>query len=196
MKRRDLLTALAILAVFGLGVILFDQIGFASAGGPGPDRYRSERYGFSVPVPAGWHRSRSRLVPELLDPREIVSLGNFAMRAGGGGNCGREPKAAISAMRPGDALVSLQEVAVHPRLRSHLPQHFPARPGRFSLDDLRGGAWLGDSKTAGPMRYTKLVFSARGRAFEALVYIDGAPTPALRSEVEAILDGLRFQPRR
>ena len=46
------------------------------------------------------------------------------------------------------------------------------------------------------MRYTKLVFSARGRAFEALVYIDGAPKPALRSEVEAILDGLRFQPRR
>jgi hypothetical protein len=194
MKRRDLLTALALVVAFGLAVVLFDAIGSASTGGPGSGRYTSGRYGFSVPVPAGWHRSHPRLVPKLLDPREILSLGNFGMRVGGGGNCGREPKAAIDAMKPGDALVTVQEVAVFPKLRSHLRQNFSARPRRFGLDELQGGAWLGDSRTAGPMRYAKLVFSDRGRAFEALVYVDGPPGLALRREVEAILGGLRFQP--
>jgi len=193
MRKRDLLTALAIVTAVGLAAVLCGAIGFASTAGPvGGPRYSSERYGFSVPVPGGWHRSRARLVPHLLDPREIVSLGNFGMRVGGGGNCGREPSAAIERMRRGDALVTIQEVGVFAKLRSHLRRNFPARPRRFE-EDLRPAAFLGDSKTAGPMRYAKLAFSDRGRAFEALLYVDGPPTPALRSAIAAILDGLRFQ---
>jgi hypothetical protein len=195
MRKRDLLIALALAASFGLAVVLFGAIGLASTGGAGHERYVSARYGFSVPVPAGWHRARARLVPNLLDPREILSLGNFGMRVGGGGNCGREPAAAIDAMKPGDALVTVQEVGVFAGLRSHLRHDFPPRADRSVLaGKLRTGAFLGDSRTAGAMRYEKLAFSESGRAFEALVYVDGPPTPALRRGLGAILAGLRFRP--
>jgi hypothetical protein len=193
-RKRNLLAALGIVTALGLAVALFGAIGFASTAGPaGGVRYSSERYGFSVPVPGGWHRSWGRLVPHLLDPREIVSLGNFGMRIGGGGNCGTEPSAAIERMRRGDALVTIKEVGVFAKLRPHLRRSFPARPRRFD-EDLRPAAFLGDSKTAGPMRYEKLVFSDSGRAFEALLYVDGPPTPAMRADIGTILDGLRFQP--
>jgi hypothetical protein len=192
MRRRDLLIASLIVLVFSLAAALCGAIGLASTGAPGPGRYSSSRFGFSLPVPAGWHRSRARLVP-LLDPREIVSLGNFAMRVGGGGDCGREPSAAIGAMGSGDALLTIQEVAVSAGLRTHLRHNFPPRPRRFD-DELEPRTSLGSRRTAGSMRYEKLVFSARGRAFEALVYVDGRPTPTLRADLAEILDGLRFSP--
>jgi hypothetical protein len=159
-----------------------------SEGGP---RYVSRRYGLSVPVPAGWHPSRARLVPKLLAPREVVSLGDFGMRVGGGGNCGREPAASIRRMRAGDALVSLQEVPVFARLRAHLRRSFPPLPRRLAFADLR---WIPDPGAGRrAVRGATLAFSERGRAFEALVYVAGPPTPALRADIGAILGGLRLR---
>jgi hypothetical protein len=152
----------------------------------------SARYGFSVAVPSGWHRSKTRLVPKLLAPREVVSLGNFGMRVGGGGNCGREPAASIERMRPGDALVSLQEVPVFPKLRSHLRRSYPALPRRFRPGDLPGVPTVG-GEAAGQVRLATLSFSDRGRAFEALVYVDGPPSTA-GAAIDAILSGLRIRP--
>jgi hypothetical protein len=192
MRRRDLLIAFLIVLVFALTAALCGAVGLASTGASRPERYSSSRFGFSLPVPDGWHRSRTRLVA-LLDPREIVSLGNFAMRVGGGGDCGREPSAAIDAMRPGDALLTIQEVAVSAGLRPHLRHNFPPRPRRFD-GELEPRAYLGSRRTAGSMRYEKLAFSAHGRAFEALVYVEGPPTPALRADLAEILDGLRLGP--
>lgn len=190
MKRRDTLLALAIAAAFALAVLLAGGSEASSTPG-GPGRFASARYGFSVPVPSGWHRSRSRLVPRLLDPREVVSLGTFGMRVGGGGDCGREPAAALRAMRPGDALVTIQEVAVFRSLRRRLTHNFPPRPPSFDLGP-GSRVWLG-GRTYGPIRHAKLVFSDHGRAFEALAYVDGV-RPELRREIEAILAGLRVKP--
>ena len=99
---------------------LLGEFGSASTSVAPGMRYTSERYGFSVSVPAGWHRSRARLVPKLLMPREILSVGTSQMPVGQGGSCGREPTAAIERMQPGDALVSIQEYTVTAAMRSRL----------------------------------------------------------------------------
>ncbi len=92
--------------------------------GPGLGRRRRDR---ARPVrstiaserfpPAG-SAPRPGSVP-LLMPRERISVGTFPMAVGGGGNCGREPIASIRRMRPGDALVSVQEYAVTAKMRRH-----------------------------------------------------------------------------
>jgi hypothetical protein len=180
-----------------LAAVFAAAIPFAAAGSASPEatahdsRYESARYGLAVAIPPGWHPSRARLVPELLAPREVVSLGNFGMRVGGGGNCGREPAASIARMRPGDALVSLQEVPVHPTLRSHLRRNYPPLPPHFRVSDLRRVPGAGQ---AGGVRLATLAFSEDGRAFEALVYVDGAAARALRADIGSIFDGLRFRP--
>lgn len=191
MSRRDRAIALCLaLAVAVAAISATNGVGVSA--GSAHRRYASERYGFSVPVPAGWHRSRRRLVPGLLDPREILSLGTFGMRVGGGGNCGREPSAAIEAMKPGDALVTIQEVGVSGGLRRHLRRVFPPRPAHFHLGDPGGAPWLGTRRTSGSLRYAKLLFSENARAFEALVYVDGRHQPVANRDVERIVDGLRF----
>jgi hypothetical protein len=198
MKRSRHIAALAMLpAISAVALALTGSAPLdANAGGasPGGDggapRYRNVRYGLSVTIPPRWHRSRARLVPELLAPREVVSLGNFGMRVGGGGNCGREPAASIARMRPGDALVSLQEAPVHPRLRLHLRRNYPPLPPHFRVSDLRRVPGAGPSG----VRLATLAFSDDGRAFEALVYVDGAAAPALRADIDSIFDGLRFRP--
>jgi hypothetical protein len=200
MKRRRYIAALAVLPAISAVVLVLtgpapqdaNAGGASSAGDAGTARYASPRYGLSVTVPAGWHRARARLVPKLLAPREVVSLGNFGMRVGGGGNCGREPAASISRMRAGDALVSLQEVPVFPRLRAHLRRAFPPLPRQFGFADLRRVPGPGGGAEA--VRAATLAFSGEGRAFEALVYIAGPATPLLRADVGAILGGLRLRP--
>jgi hypothetical protein len=192
MSRRDALIALGLALAIAAAVALSGPAGLAATGSGG-DRVSSSRYAYSAAVPEGWHRSRARLVPDLLMPREIVSLGNFPMRVGGGGDCGREPSASIRAMRPGDALLTVQEVAVTPRLRPRLPRLFPPRSPNLGLASARGAAWRGTPATAGPIRYAKILFGESGRAFEALAYVDGS-SPLLRRQVEGALEGLRFGP--
>jgi hypothetical protein len=131
-------------------------------------------------------------VPKLLAPREVVSLGNFRMRVGGGGSCGREPAASIERMRPGDALVSIQEVPVLRKLRSLLRRSYPPLPPHLRPGDMRGvPASVGEA--AGQVRLATLSFSDRGRAFDALVYVDGPPSTA-GAAIDAILSGLRIHP--
>ncbi len=140
--------------------------------------------------PAGWHESRARLVPELLMPREVVSVGNFAMRPGGGGNCGREPSASIRRMRPGDALVTVQEYEVTARMRSHFRRTYPA--GLPRLDGSTLSPPVGTDRAAvGAVRYATIPFSIGGRAFEALVYAD-APDAGLRAEIQQTLGNLEL----
>jgi hypothetical protein len=163
----------------------------------GQARYASGRFGFSVHIPAGWQRARARLVPKLLSPREILSLGTFPMPAGGGGNCGREPIAAIERMETGDALVSIQEDAESGAMRA-LTGTRSAPPPR--LESVKQLALLkqpharGERIPAGRALWSAtLPFSDRGRWFDALVYVKGDPTPARLHEIHSILDRLRFR---
>jgi hypothetical protein len=130
-------------------------------------------------LPPGWHRARALLVPNLRTPRERVSVGTFSMAPGGGGDCGREPVASIRRMRPGDALVSVQEYALTANMRHRLTRLFPARTTVRLAG--RGG---------GPIHRTTISFRDRGRAFDALVYVAGRPSPQLRDQVDSLLAGL------
>jgi hypothetical protein len=136
-------------------------------------------------LPAGWQRSPARLVP-LLMPRERISVGTFPMAVGGGGNCGREPIASIRRMRPGDALVSIQEYVVTRKMRRHLTRTFPARPVA-RLEGLRGGL---AGQGGGAIRRATIRFSDHGRAFDALIYTAGRPSRELRGQIDSLLTRL------
>lgn len=159
----------------------------------GQARYASERYGFSTPVPAGWRRARVRLVPKLLGPREILSLGTFAMPVGGGGNCGREPIAAIERMEAGDALVSIQEYAPNGAMRVRTTPS-PRLESVKKLTLHKGAHRRSERIPAGRALWSAtLPFSDHGRWFDALVYVKGDPTPARLHEIRSILDRFRFR---
>jgi hypothetical protein len=148
---------------------------------------------------AAWRRSTERLVPGLAMPREVLSVGTFPMPVGGGGNCGREPVAAIRRMRPGDALISIQEYAVTARMRTHLTRSFPPKSRRLGLEGLRFGRLASEPGDPGdrgvPVTRGTIPFSEAGRAFDALVYFRGHPSEGLRSAAARVLAGLRFEQR-
>jgi hypothetical protein len=164
----------------------------------GQGRYAGERYGFSASVPAGWRRARARLVPKLLSPREILSLATFAMPVGGGGNCGREPIAAIERMETGDALVSIQEYTLDGAMRARTGTRSAPSPRLESVKELalrKQAHPRGERIPAERALWsTTLSFSDHGRWFDALVYVKGDPMPSRLHQIHSILDRLRFRP--
>jgi len=190
-------TLLAV-AVAAFAIALAGAVRSASTNdAAGQARYTSERYGFSTPVPAGWQRARARLVPKLLSPREILSLGTFAMPIGGGGDCDREPIAAIERMETGDALVSIQEYALNGAMRARTGTRSAPAPRLESVKELtlrKQAHRRGERIPAGQALWsTTLPFSDYGRWFDALIYVKGDPTPARLREIQSILDRLRFR---
>jgi hypothetical protein len=177
-------------------------VGLLVSGVSGSNRssraFTSERYAFEGRLPPGWIPSHARLVP-LLMPREVLSVGTFPMAAGGGGNCGREPVVAIRRMRPGDALISIQEYAVTRRMRGHLAATFPPKKRRLDLPGLRFGrvaAVTGDPDDPGvAVTWGTVSFREAGRAFDALVYFRGRPSAELRDAAARVLAELRFRSR-
>jgi hypothetical protein len=169
--------------------------GSGSSSESGPRTYTSERYGYSLALPAGWQRAPQRLVPRLLDPREILSIGTFFMPVGGGGNCGREPVAALERMEPGDALVTFQEDAENRAMKGRL-KYEPLPSLRKALWELRLRRELhapGDHVSAArDIWYGQLDFLARDRWFGALVYVKGRPRPDRMRQVRRILSGIHF----
>jgi hypothetical protein len=175
LARRAALASLLALVAIGL-----PGLGASGSSGPASFRpYSSERYSFEGTLPAGWQRARDRLVPRLLSPREILSVGTAPMPVGGGGNCGREPVAAIRRMQPGDALITIQEYEVTARMRRHLTRAFPPKSRVVYL--------------RGSLSRETIPFGEAGRAFEALVYFAGPAIPGRRRQAESILASLRFR---
>lgn len=192
------LGTLLALAVAAIAIALAGAARSASTNDvAGQGRYASERYGFSASVPAGWRRARARLVPKLLSPREILSLGTFAMPVGGGGNCGREPIAAIERLETGDALISIQEYTLNGAMRARTGTRSAPPPQLESVKELtlhkqahRRGERIPADRA---LWSTTLPFSDHGRWFDALVYVKGDPTPASLHQIHSILDRLRFR---
>jgi hypothetical protein len=199
------LGALLALVVAALALVLSGVAGSASTESAGWRSHSNERYGFSLELPPGWRLSPKRLVPKLLMPREILSAATFPMPVGGGGNCGREPIAAIERMRSGDALVSVQEYAVTKAMRARtggksapptlaqLVGEMRKRPEQEGLhEELHPPSERIPPDKA--LWSATLPFAEHGRWFDALLYVKGHPTPARLSQLRAILGHLRLDP--
>ena len=184
----------------GLALVALAATGLDGAGvsGSGSElrAFRSDRYALEGRLPLGWKRSDARLVP-LLIPREVLSVGTFPMPVGGGGNCGREPVAAIRRMRPGDALISIQEYQVTAPMRHDLTTIFPPKSEQLDLEGLRFGrvaARRGDRRDPGvAVTWGTIPFSEAGRAFDALVYFRGRPGIEERRAAAQVIAELDFE---
>ena len=191
MRRAAAAAALAALAA-GLAV------SGVSGSGSSLDAFSNERYALEGRLPPGWLRAEDRLVP-LLSPREVLSVGTFPMPAGGGGNCGREPVVAIRRMRRGDVLISIQEYAVTPKMRRqpHFSETFPPKAEQLGLEQLGPGRVARAAKDPDDpgvaVTWATVPFSEAGRAFDALVYFRGRPSPELRREASRVLGELVFE---
>lgn len=98
------------LAVLVTGAALFVALASSTHGvgdEPGSAPF-SKPNGTAGRIPPNWRVAPKQLVPQMLDPREVVSLGTGPLRVGGGGNCGRYPAAALRAMTAGDTLITVQ----------------------------------------------------------------------------------------
>lgn len=195
--RKAALASLLVLGAIGVA----GTAAFGSADGSSSARsYGSNRYGFQFGLPVGWHPARARLVPKLLDPLEILSVGTSVLPVGGGGDCDREPVAAIERMRPGDALLSVQEYTVTAAMRPRIgtgeaPPRLSIAIGELALR--RALHRPGERIPALEDLWTAtLPFTAHGRWFDALVYVRGRPAPARLRQVRAIIGSLRFRPSR
>lgn len=201
---RDLLVVATILAVLA-ALALTGAIGSAADRDRALEESRrgfaSDRFGFSGELPDGWSRSAERLVP-LLSPKEVLSVGTGPMPVGGGGNCGRHPVAAIARMRPGDALVSIQEYAVTPRMRARMAEAYPPLGAYSNAERLGlrryasaqlGRVSEGSRRPAGRYWSAALPFRDGGRVFDALVYFRGSPSAVGLGQVVALLGGLDFR---
>jgi hypothetical protein len=99
-------------------------------------------------------------------------------------------------MRPGDALISIQEYSVPPRLRRHLTHNFPPKSLQLGLEGLRFGR-VGSLRgyPGVAVTYGTIPFSEAGRAFDALVYFRGRPSAGLRRAAARVFAELRFWKR-
>jgi hypothetical protein len=175
--RRGWVAALA-LAVAGCGTV--------SAASTGSGR-AARGDGIRYTIPAGWHAAATSLTPNLTNPHEVLTVGTGPLPRGG--ECAQFPSAALAAMGPEDALVTVQE-------RLGTSRGFPARPKRFSLgpaDTSEAQQCAGGNRS---MHTYWFEFRAGGRGFHVLVAIGVAAPRARVEEALAVLDSLRVTPRR
>jgi hypothetical protein len=159
--------------------------------------YRDDANGFSVQIPPGWQRSRGTLVPNLLDPREILSLGTYTLRPDGSGPaCDTQlPLGTLQGLGSGGVFVWItesnparvigEERGVAPKPR---PKHFGAQETR-TLDcssQLFTPALVANS----------VAFSDHGRWINAYVVFGANASQERKDQTWRMLDTLRFDPVR
>jgi hypothetical protein len=178
-------TAALLLGLLLLGLLLAACSGGAASPAPPATAYSAR--GVSVELPGGWQHAATSLTPQLLDPREVMSLATYRMVYRSIG-CAQVPTSALAAIGQTGVLISLQE-----RGRGTGPSGFPGRPRSF-------GPHPGDGSEAPAcvpaVRFEShwLPFSVAGRRFYALVAFGLRAPAATRAQAWRILDGLRVDP--
>ncbi|MCW2991835.1 MAG: hypothetical protein JWM73_2429 [Solirubrobacterales bacterium] len=178
--RRCGLLALALLAGCGAAA------DHASPAAVGWTTFNDPANGLTARFPSTWQRARSSLTPHLSDPRELISLGTFAVPPARDADCAHLPVAAMRAAGPTDVFVSIQERAGAAR------DGFAPRARPFALgpaDDSEATTCAPDPR---PWRSHWVAFTDAGRPLYALVLIgEDAPAERVR-ELREVLDGLEF----
>jgi hypothetical protein len=147
------------------------------------------RHGYSLALPAGWHRARRNLTPQLVDPREVLSVATYRLRYEHRARCYVRgcPAPSLNGFRSTDILLSIQErahaqtttknVTVDLRLRQ------TPRPG-FNSCARRRVAW-----------YVFNAFTQAGRSFYVFAVVGKRATAATRRELLRLLHSLHCRPR-
>jgi hypothetical protein len=148
--------------------------------------FRDGDLGFSAAYPATWHRASSTLTPHLSDPREILAVASYPLRADGS-RCSQYPVNAIEDLGSDDALVWLAER--RPGLG------YPVRRGLFLRSDLRAG-----DDSPGCLSKPKMfmhwvtAFADQGRAFDVYVAWGKNASTATKRSALGVLNSLQFDP--
>jgi hypothetical protein len=153
-------------------------------------RITDVRHGYSVALPAGWYRARRNLTPQLVDPREILSVATYPLRYQRRARCRISgcPTPALNGFRAADVLVSIQE-RVHAR----------AATEDVAIDLERrqaGRGGTGNCTRAKVAWYAFEPFAEAGRSLYVLVVLGKRAPATARADLKRVLDSLRFSPRR
>ena len=155
---------------------------------PRTTAYRSARYGYTVRIPGGWHRARVTLTPDLLDPREILTVATFPPKRVVDRPCSQLPSA-MHAMRPTDVVVTVQERAGRPTAE------FRPRPRRFGPS--MGSQSVARDCVEPPVPFVDRMINFRDgrRAFHVFVLVGKKAPARARGAAYAVLDSLELDPR-
>ena len=130
----------------------------------------------AIELPAGW-RAAKRPLTSVIDPREVLSAATLELPPRGDG-CSHMPEAAVAALGPDDALVTIFE-----RARFD-PGGYPPRPARLRFEADNGIACV----SRPGVRASWISFRDQGRAFYALVALGSR---ASQREAVAVLNSFR-----
>lgn len=188
--RRMMVTAVAVAAVVAIGATVL-LVTPADRRKSDPARAATTTYvdrvhGFAVTYPRDWRRATRRLTPVLLDPREILSVGDGPLAVQRpAADCPQLPTRALAALGEGQALVTIQE-----RRRGStggdagLPVRWN-RLGRLMIDCVPAGVdgrWF--------------VFTSAGRTFNTLIAVGPGSKAAVGRRAIAVVNSFRARPRR
>src|SRR3954467_15513451 len=117
----------ALCALAAAGALAVSACGEDADAPAAPRSVTEQARGVTVELPPGWQPARISLTPELLDPREVVSVATFPLRYRPT-RCGHIAGSALEDLGPRDAFVTIHERGVDPA--SSWPD-FPPRPAHF-----------------------------------------------------------------
>jgi hypothetical protein len=128
----------------------------------------------------GWELADENLTPMLTEPGELFSAGTGPM-PDGGKDCATVPEAAIEAMAPDDALVSVQE-------EGGTTEGFPERPQSFAWEDGQQSTFQSCIEGGASLRGFR--FRDGGRGFYAYVAVGSEASSERVDEALEILNSL------
>ena len=155
----------------------------AAAAPAGLTRYSDERRGVAGTFPSDWRRADRVLTPHLRGPREILSVGTVAPVPNRVGSaCAQHPVETLERVGPRDVFVTIQE-------RAHVVSG-EMRPGPPRLDavDPDTSETAACVRSGVPFRTYWMPFTLGGRGFYANAAVGDEAPPALRAELQAVLD--------
>lgn len=152
-------------------------------------RITDVRHGYSVALPAGWFRAQRNLTPELLEPREILSVATYPLRYQRRARCRIPgcPTPALNGFRATDILMSIQE-RVHARTTTE----------DVAIDLERRQTDLGGTGNCTRGRvawYAFESFAEAGRSLYVLAVVGTRAPATARADLKRVLGSLRFSPR-
>jgi hypothetical protein len=145
------------------------------------------RHGYSFVLPAGWHRARRNLTPDLVEPREILSAATYPLRYDRRARCRISgcPTPALNGFRRTDILMSIQE-----RVRAR------AATEDVGIDLERRQYGLESNCTRGRVAWFAFEeFKDAGRTLYVLVVMGKRAPASARTDLRRLLDSLRFSRR-